>query len=230
MSAPTRSGAPSGRRIRGLDAEERAAQRRQQVLDAALEHFGSRGFVNTSIEQLCQRAYVSTKSFYELFASKEACYLELHAELTRAIADRMLAEVGPEDLDALERARRLIATLVHAFVDDPRVARVVFLEGVGISETVDRQRRDARRWGAEFIEMAWRLEPESSRAPAGSTARPNIRRLAHGLIGGILDVILDWLLDPEPDDLDVLVADLVDLHDLVYRGLAEPATERSRQG
>ena len=103
---------------------------------------------------------------------------------------------------------------------------MVFLEGVGISETVDRQRRDARRWGAEFIEMAWRLDPSGSvrnppaRSPQRSSPRPR-------LIGGILDVILDWLLDPSPTTSTTSWPTLVDLHDLVYRAgraqLAVPA-------
>ena len=58
------------RTIRGLDAEERRAQRRAQLLDAALELFAANGYLNTSIEQLCQAAYVGTKAFYEVFDSR----------------------------------------------------------------------------------------------------------------------------------------------------------------
>lgn len=39
-----------GRRIRGLDAEQRRAQRRAQLLTAAFDLFARDGYVNTSIE------------------------------------------------------------------------------------------------------------------------------------------------------------------------------------
>ena len=62
------------RRIRGLDAQQRLDERRRLLLDAGLELFGTAGYAATSVEQLCQAAYVSTRSFYELFPNKEACY------------------------------------------------------------------------------------------------------------------------------------------------------------
>lgn len=83
---------PGGRRIRGLDAEQRRAQRRDQLLTAAFDLFAQDGYVNTSIEQICQTAYVGNKAFYELFDSKEDCFLAL----LNQIGDRLKGEVEAE--------------------------------------------------------------------------------------------------------------------------------------
>ena len=72
MAAPSQ---PKLRTIRGMDAEQRRAQRREQLLAAAFELFARDGYANTSIEQICQTAYVGNKAFYDLFDSKEDCYI-----------------------------------------------------------------------------------------------------------------------------------------------------------
>ena len=61
----------AGRRVRGLDADQRRKQRRDQLLATTLDLLAAKGYQSVSIEQICQTAYVSTKSFYELFDSKD---------------------------------------------------------------------------------------------------------------------------------------------------------------
>jgi len=59
-------------------------------LTAAFELFARDGYVNTSIEQICQTAYVGNKAFYELFDSKEDCYLALmNARRDRSTTSRV---------------------------------------------------------------------------------------------------------------------------------------------
>ena len=198
------------RRIRGLDPADRLAERRRLLLDAALELFGTVGYAATSIEQICQAAYVSTRSFYELFDGKEACYLALHRQLAEPILDRLTA-VGAGGAGA-EVVPAMVAAFVHAMTDDIRVLRVTSIEGTCISPTVDQQRRDFRHQGAALVEAAW--------AQPGITPRqPSPRRLALGVIGAFFDILIDWYLDPEPGDVEILIQDMAGLLDLLHAGL-----------
>jgi AcrR family transcriptional regulator len=227
--AEARGTIPTGRRIRGLDADERRAQRRQQVLDAALELIASRGYANTSIEQICQTAYVATRSFYELFDSKEACYLALLEQLTREISEKVVAALddAPDDGDAATDA--LLSAFAHALVDDPRVGRASFGEAVGVSTAVERQRRANRRWGAAFLEDVWRRYGVIGRGSKIGDA--DVHRVAVGVIGGLFDLVTDWLHDADTTedtdagktdaapDVDTLVRDLTDFYRVVRDGM-----------
>lgn len=204
----------TGRRIRGLDAEQRRAQRRDQLLDAALELFAAAGYQNSSIEQICATAYVSTKSFYEVFDSREDCYLQLMRRCTERIIVRVVAQYesvagGAED----DVTAAVIGALAHAIVDDMRVAKVLFGEGVAVSLATERQRRTNRRWGANFLDQMWSnygLGPRASHA------------VAVGVIGGLFDVIADWLMDADgngPAAIQVLVDDLLAFYRTVRAGV-----------
>ena len=208
------------RRIKGLDADERRAQRRTQLLDAALDLFAANGYQNTSIEQLCQSAYVGTKAFYEVFESREDCYIALLRQVTERLSDRMVDVLAQAPDDEQQASRMLVAAFAHGLVDDPRVARVTFGRGTAVSPDVERQRRLNRRWAASFIESIWRRYGIIDSANAGLAVDPH--RMAIGVIGGMFDLIADWLLDSDPanpDHLAALITDLTDFYQTIQAGL-----------
>ncbi|ADB30757.1 transcriptional regulator, TetR family [Kribbella flavida DSM 17836] len=208
-----------GRVIRGLDAEQRRAERREQLLDAALDLFAAQGYANTSIEQICTTAYVGTKSFYEVFESREDCYVALLKRTSERLEQGMM-ELAAANADRSERevAPRLLAAFAHALVDDPRLARVTFGQAGGISSTVERQRRTNRRWAAGFLEQLW----DRYDGPPDEADRRARRGVAIGLIGGLFDQISDWLLDANLRDenhLEDLIDDMTTFYITVRRGL-----------
>jgi AcrR family transcriptional regulator len=210
-----------GRVIRGLTAEQRRAERREQLLDAALDLFATHGYLGTSIEQICSTAYVGTKSFYEVFDGREACYVALLQRTSERLMADMTAVAARAEGNERQAAPRIISAFAHALLDDPRVAKVTFGQAGGISATVERQRRTNRRWAAGFLEQIWdRYDDPSERAgDADSRAR---HAIAIGLVGGLFDLIADWLLDADPavpDQVESLVEDLTSFYITVRRGL-----------
>ncbi|PXX65191.1 TetR family transcriptional regulator [Nocardia tenerifensis] len=209
---------PARRRIRGLDAEQRSAQRRSQLLDAATELFAEHSYSGTSIEQICQRAYVGTKGFYDHFDSKEACYIALLEQVTAQIQQRVsAAAAAAAELDWPGRAAPVIEAFVHAIADDPRLAKVTFGEAGGISPAVERLRRSNRRWSAGFLDRVWSGEPAS-----GAGEQRARLALALATIGGMFELVADWLHHHDdggaPDGVDTLVEDLNRFVLVVYSG------------
>lgn len=208
--------ARQGRTIRGLDAEQRQAQRRDQLLDAALSLFTNQGYAHTTIEQICQTAFVGTKGFYELFSSKEHCYLALLRTIAEDIGAAMVATVDPPPADEPEAARALLTSFAHAVADDPRKVKAAFGEGAGISPAVDWQRRLNRRWGVGLVEQVW------DHYGVGQS-RPDRHVVAVALVGGLFDLVVDWLSTTGPDvepEADDLAERLLVFYDVIRRGLS----------
>ncbi|MGV9667938.1 TetR/AcrR family transcriptional regulator [Nocardia niigatensis] len=213
-AAPT-DRTPVRRRIRGLDADERSAQRRRQLLTAAAELFARQSYSGTSIEQICQRAYVGTKGFYDHFDSKEACYTALLEQITTGIQQRV-SEVAADTAGADWPTRRnaVIAAFVHAIADDSRLAKVTFGEAGGISPAVEAMRRSNRYWSAEFLKRQWlQADPQES---------PRMPALALATIGGMFELVAEWLHHHDdggaPDSVDTLIADLEQFVNVIDAG------------
>ncbi|WP_052663794.1 TetR/AcrR family transcriptional regulator [Psychromicrobium lacuslunae] len=169
--------------VLGLDAEQRKQQRKDALLDAALELFSSLGYSSTSIEQLCQSAGVSTKSFYGIFADREQCYLALMQRCNTTLIRRMQEELrqAPEAEDA--GRDRLISALAHAFGDDRRHAIVLFGHGAATTPAVELARRKMFLRSEEYLRQAWGHYRPGYVPAEGLTT---------GVIGGLRSIISAW--------------------------------------
>nr|WP_040407140.1 TetR/AcrR family transcriptional regulator [Amycolatopsis nigrescens] len=177
-----------GRTYGGVAPEQRRAERRGRLLDAALDRFTSAGFQQTKITQLCTAAGVSTRNFYEEFDGKEELLLALHARIN----ERALARVQ-DTLDALDGVDVLtrIGTLLDAFVEtvtaDRRLPRLNYVEAVGVSPELEAQHQVwVARW-AEFIEHEARRAAEQGLAPAR-----DYHLTAIALVGAATGLLREW--------------------------------------
>jgi AcrR family transcriptional regulator len=127
----------SGRNYAGEAPEDRAARRRRQLLDAGLELFGTIGYRKATVRLICREARVADRYFYEAFASTEELLLAVYHECL----DRLQATV----LEAVAGLEDDVETLAHDGLDaffacveaDPRLARVVWFEILGVSDRVE---------------------------------------------------------------------------------------------
>lgn len=199
-----------------MDDEERQAHRRRLLLASALELFGDNGYARTSVESLCQHAGVGTNSFYELFPNKEQLLIELYDSLSAALRDAVVG-VYTRDADDPEgpddRVRAMVAAFVRAATDDPRVAKVLFLQSAGVSAEMERHRRQTREAfivGLETIGTALlHSRGGGIGGPAGERpVGPSARRNAVAVVGAIIEMTVDWLHDAAPDPVEQLIDDI----------------------
>jgi AcrR family transcriptional regulator len=213
----TRPGTKSeGRRYGDKTASERHDERRARLVAAAVDAFGTEGYANTSIEQLCASAGVSTRNFYDHFSGREDLLLALHDELNaRALSAVVaaLAEVDPDDLRA--RAHAGTRAYFEVMTSDRRWARIALVESVGVSREAERHREEAIGRFAQLIEL------ETTRlAQAGLLPKRDFRLTSIALVGAINGLINTWTADP---DWDAHVEEVAtEAAELIYAAATRP--------
>jgi AcrR family transcriptional regulator len=195
----------AGRRIRGLEPEQRRQERRRQLLDSAYQLFATQGYARTSIEQICQGAYVGFKGFYDEFATKEALFLTLYQELVERVSTAVSNVAVDSDFSDAS-VRELLEAFVHSVLDDRRLAQVIFVEAAGLSPVVEAARRATYRTFADFLFGMWAVSGRVLGLPLPDDVRDH--RIALGLVGAIVELMVDWLVDSESDDIARLIDDL----------------------
>src|SRR6476469_3545842 len=73
----------------------------RKVLDAARDEFGERGFSDSSIVCITQRAGVALGTFYTYFESKEALFQALVRDMSAQVRDNVGPALG-QGTDALD--------------------------------------------------------------------------------------------------------------------------------
>lgn len=202
---PARRRASRARTRNGLTPEQRRQQRRDALVDAGLELFGTKGYNSTSVEEVCRTAYVSTRNFYEEFDNREALLWHLVYE---TMAEAYAALRGGDGWPGAGRheLRDRIAAMVHAFADDPRRARLVFVECRGMSLLQEHRRRAAQQGFAQLL--ASLIEERAGAAVLTDKTRGTF---ALAIVGAVDLIVSDWVLQPERPSLDELIDSLVEV-------------------
>ncbi|HEX4251245.1 MAG TPA: TetR/AcrR family transcriptional regulator [Pseudonocardia sp.] len=182
----------------GVSAEQRRAERRRRLLDAALDVIGTQGWSATTLRGVCERAKVGPRFFYESFTDLDALAAALHDEVLEAALARTMAAIdaAPDDLRA--RTTAAFRAMISEITDDPRRARVLWVEAYG-SETLVRRRFAAmRRLARAAVEQSHDL---LDLPPGGDRLLPAVAVL---LTGGVTEFVLAWLdggMDVSRDEL-----------------------------
>lgn len=206
MSTGTDRGPTARRSYGGMTAGERHALRRRRLIDAGLELFGTAGYAATSIEAVCTAAGVSTRNFYDHFSSREALLIAVYDQITRDAQQAILQAVLEPELTIDQQARAAIEAFVHAMLDDERRARVNFIEVIGASRHVEARRREVIRDFASMLESFAREHMRRGTIPTRDAWTGSL-----ALIGGVQEVLRDWVTGTERPPLEPIIDDLVTL-------------------
>lgn len=197
------------RRYRGLDATERLADRRARLVGAGFDLFGTEGYHAVSIRQLCRQAGLTERHFYQSFTDRRELLAAVYEHVFTTVRDATFTAVAeaPPTLEA--QARAGLRTFIRALADDPRVARVLLFESVGVGETLDRRRRAVVNEFAGLI--AATVLPHS-----GEPVTPRLSMVAAMIVGGINELLAEWTLGQRYGSIEDLIDVGVDICTALY--------------
>lgn len=202
----------------GISAEQRRAQRRGTLLDAALDLIAADGRAKLTVAGLCARAGLNERYYYESFPSLdavlEALLDRIAEELTAAIA-LALTTAAPE---GRAQAHAAIGAGIAALTDDPRKARAAL---VASTATPDLRARTART-----VSSFARLVAAEGTGFYAEVRAPDavVDFRANYLVGGLIQTLTAWLAG----DLALSREELIDQTTDVFVLLGEDLAARYR--
>jgi AcrR family transcriptional regulator len=96
----------------------------RKILDAARDEFGERGFGDSSIVGITQRAGVALGTFYTYFDSKEALFQALVRDMSAQVRDHV-APVLRQSADTLEGERAALESFLWFAREHRHVYRII---------------------------------------------------------------------------------------------------------
>lgn len=196
----------TARRYGGKTATERRSERRERLLDAGLELFGTQGFAATTIEALCAAARLNPRYFYEGFATREELLGAVYERHVATVAGAVLAALSRAPADPLARLEVGLRAFLDLTLADPRAARVNYFEVIGVSTELERLRRDALRRYAGVI--ADEIGALSGEAPI-AVSDPHLTAVA--VVGAVDGLVIDALTGERGYDRNAIVTTLREL-------------------
>lgn len=204
------SGTTSAGLWRGTSRADRDRARRERLLEAALELYGTLGFRATSIQALCQESGVSSRSFYELFAARrsgspresmtaqESLLEQLYIVLNQEIVEALTTLTIPTGAGLLDATVHVVSAALMPMLGDERKARVLEVEVVGVNDALEARRRETMRMlaasvGAAVTHLRSTHDLPNHEAPAGAEGADLTSLI---LVGGITEALVQRVHTP----------------------------------
>ena len=171
---------------------DRQADRRRQILEAAVKVFAGKGFHASRVGDVAEEAGIAYGLVYHYFASKE----DLLETIFRTTWTEMLSrvrEVEGAGVPAAEAVRQVTALLLRTWRRDPDLVRVLVRE-VTRNQHIQQEIE-------EIAEAMQALERIVRRGQETGEFRPELDpRLAAAVFYGALEEVLSsWVLGTLPD-------------------------------
>ncbi|WP_066900291.1 TetR/AcrR family transcriptional regulator [Mycolicibacterium houstonense] len=200
------------RPYRGVEAADRVAQRRSQLLEAGLDLLGAED-AEITVRAVCRTAGLAARYFYESFADKDDFIGAVYDWVITDIATSTQAAVAAVPL--ADQTAAGMANIVHLIAEDPRIGRLLFSVKLS-NEVLTRKRVESTALFAALL---------GQHAGDALDLRENdyLRATSHFAVGGVTQTISAWLsgeVNLSPDQLIHQLRSMLD----ALAGLPQPGS------
>ena len=191
---------------------------RSRLLGGAVAAVEELGWSSVTVASIASRARVSRKTFYDLFADREDCLLEV----LRDTGERIAGELDAGELDDLpwrERVRAGLWIVLCFFDREPELARLCVVQSAFGGSSV-------MAWRLGVVERLIGIVDEGRQESARASEVPVL--VAEGTVGAVLAILSSRLMGGGDELLSDLLGELMGLIVLPYLGAGVALRERKR--
>lgn len=171
----------------GVSEAERIIERRERLLEAGLEVFGTVGLRRATVRALCRQAGLTARYFYESFPDTEALFCAVYEQQHAAMRDFFMTRLPelPQDLHLrVDASLDLFFTIMR----NERMVRVLYVESMSGSEQVSAMHFTSTRMHAEMAALLIRSDnPDVDMSPEFASG------LALAINGACTTMAVQWM-------------------------------------
>jgi len=166
------------------------ADRRRQILDAAVRVFAQKGFTQCRVSDIAEEAGVAYGLVYHYFDSKDEVLDTLFLERWDVLV-QLIGDVEGQEGPAREKLRAIASFIVDSYRHDPDLMKVIIVEVTRAANSFGQTHlaviREAYRGIAEIVERG------QAAGEFKDTITPQFAALA--FYGAIEQVLTGWIFD-----------------------------------
>ena len=193
----------------GVSAADRVAARRQRIMDAGIEAFGTQGYTATGVKDVCRAAGVTDRYFYESFSDRKALFLAVFDARVDALFQTVVAAVAAAGQDARSQLHAAIESFLSEVTEDARTPRLVFSEPAAVGPEAEAHMRTTLR---RFTQLA----SATAAHHIGDERRAALIGLA--LVGTLERIVVEWQDGELHTGIPEVVDECTELFAALFRG------------
>lgn len=190
------------RQFKGLSLTERKQARREKLIEAGIEAYGTHGFFAVTVKDICNEAKLTERYFYESFKKSD----ELFQTIFLTLIDQLQQNVMQAIMQASPVPEKMIASgltaLLTTLKNNPGMARIIYIDAMLVQElhnqaTIHETMSRFERMIHAFVMLTMPHIKRSER---------EISLIATGLNGYITQIAIRWVMSGFKQSMDEVLS------------------------
>ena len=189
------------RQFKGMSLTERKLARREKLIEAGIESYGTHGFFTVTVKDICNEAKLTERYFYESFKKSEDLFQTIFLQLIEKLQQTLVQGVikgAPEPKNMIHSGLTALFTLLK---DDPHMARIIYVDAMLVQEM--HNHATIQETMARFDHMLQMYV--ISMMPKIDHTEQEISLVATGLNGYVTQVAVRWVMGGFKQPLEQIV-------------------------
>lgn len=197
----------AARRYGGLSAQERSTQRREKLLDASIQVFGTLGLRKATMRDICNEARIAERYFSEHFASASEAYEAAFKHISEQAVAATGAAIMAAPLNTHDMAIAGLTGFFRFVKDDPRRAQILLIDASSYWRHV------TVKTNPELNRHAMLMKRFAEVIYPGLPKDVRLEIVGAALIGASLQPCLTWVQGGFKQPIDTVVQNLLFIWD-----------------
>jgi AcrR family transcriptional regulator len=173
--------------------QTKAERTRQRILDAALSVFARKGFHDTRMDDIVEKAESSKGAVYFHFPGKEKLFLALIDEFAHILEKRLMESIAAEPR-GIRRVEAALQAGLSVFGEYSELAKIFLVQAVGLGQTFETKRLEILNRFAGLIQQYL-----DEAITDGNISPMDTQIVAYAWVGAINELVMRWIQTGEPD-------------------------------
>lgn len=190
------------RQFKGMSLSERKLARREKLIEAGIEAYGTHGFFSVTVKDICNEAKLTERYFYESFKKSEELFQVIFLQLIEQLQQTVMQGVMQAAPDPKNMIRGGLTAIFTMLKNDPRVARIIYIDAMLVQElhnhaTIHETMGRFDRLIYSFVTL---MMPHIERS------EQEISLVATGLNGYVTQIAVRWVMGGFKQSLEEIVS------------------------
>ena len=178
------------RQFKGLSMAERQQARREKLIEAGIQAYGTHGFFSVTVKDICTEAKLTERYFYESFKKSEHLFQTIFLKLIDELQQNVMQAMMQASSDPKKMVEAGLTALLTTLRDNPRMARIIYIDAMLVQElhnqaTIHETMGRFDRMIQAFVML---MMPNLSRS------EQEISLVSTGLNGYVTQIAIRWVM------------------------------------
>ncbi len=190
------------RQFKGLSLTERQQARREKLIEAGIEVYGTHGFFAVTVKDICNEAKLTERYFYESFKKSDQLFQTIFLKLIDELQQNVMQAIMQASNSHEKMVDAGLTALLTTLKDNPRMARIIYIDAMLVQElhnqaTIHETMLRFDRMIHAFVMLMMPNIPHSER---------EISWVSTGLNGYVTQIAIRWVISGFKQSLDDVLA------------------------